>query len=46
MYWGALGRKSRKEKEDWQQLLAQVQIFKKKKNFTYVPKTEVASEIN
>ena len=30
MYWGDLGRKSRKEKKiDWQQLLAQVPILKK-----------------
>ena len=29
MYWGALGRKKRKK--DWQQILAQVPIFKKKK---------------
>ena len=36
MYWGDLGRKSRKEKkkEGWQQLLAQVRIFKKKKGLT------------
>ena len=32
MYWGDLGRKKKQEKkEDWQQLLAQVPIFKKKK---------------
>ena len=31
MFWGDLGRKSREKKEDWQQLLAQVPIFKKKK---------------
>ena len=30
MYWVDLGRKSRKNKKDWQQLLAQVTIFKKK----------------
>ena len=30
MYWGALGRRIKKKKEDWQQLLAQVPIFKKK----------------
>ena len=29
MYWGAFGR--RKKEGDWQQLLAQVPIFKKKK---------------
>ena len=29
MYWGDLGRKSRKKKKDWQQLLAQVPILKK-----------------
>ena len=29
MYWGDLGSKSRKKKENWQQLLAQVPIFKK-----------------
>ena len=30
MYWGDLGRKSRrKKKEDWQQLLAQAPILKK-----------------
>ena len=28
---GGLGRQSRKKKEDWQQLLAQVPILKKKK---------------
>ena len=37
MYWGGLGRKSRKKKkeknEDWQQVLAQVPIFKKIENF-------------
>ena len=31
MYWGDLGRNKQKKKEDWQQLLAQVPIFKKKK---------------
>ena len=32
MYWGNLGRKRKKtKKEDWQQLLAQVPICKKKK---------------
>ena len=32
MYWGALGRRRRGEKkEDWQQMLAQVPILKKKK---------------
>ena len=34
MYWGNLGRKSREkeeEEEDWQQLLAQVPIFEKKR---------------
>ena len=32
MYWGALGRRrKKKEEEDWQQILAQVPIFKKKK---------------
>ena len=31
MYWRALGRKRREKKNDWQQLLAQVPIFKKKK---------------
>ena len=31
MYWEDLGRKSRKDKKNWQQLLAQVPIFKKKK---------------
>ena len=32
MYWGDLGRKKqgKHKKEDWQQLLAQVPIFKKK----------------
>ena len=30
MYWEDLRRKSRKKKEDWQQLLAQVPISKKK----------------
>ena len=30
MYWGALGRRRRK-KEDWQQVLAQVAIIKRKK---------------
>ena len=33
MYWGALGRRRRRNKEtkDWQQMLAQVPIFKRKK---------------
>ena len=31
MYWGVWGDKA-KEKKDWQQLLAQVPIFKKKRN--------------
>ena len=33
MYWGALGRGRRKKekKEDWQQMLAQVPIFKNEK---------------
>ena len=32
MYWGLWGEKEeRKKKEDWQQLLAQVPIFKKKR---------------
>ena len=30
MYWGALVRR-RKKKKDWQQMLAQVPIFKKQK---------------
>ena len=31
MYWGALGRRRRKEKKkDWQQMLTQMPIFKKK----------------
>ena len=35
MYWRALGRKNRKKKtKDWQQLLAQVPIFKEKKKRT------------
>ena len=28
VYWGDLGRKIRNKKEDWQQLLAQLPIFK------------------
>ena len=33
MYWGAFEEKKqkKKDKEDWQQLLAQVPIFKKRK---------------
>ena len=31
MYWGVFGEKKGKKKEDWQQMLAQVPIFKKKK---------------
>ena len=31
MYGGVWGNKAEKKKEDWQQLLAQVRIFKKKK---------------
>ena len=31
MYWGASGRIRRKRKEGWQQMLAQVPIFKEKK---------------
>ena len=31
MYWGDLGEKAEKKRKDWQQLLAQVPIFKKKK---------------
>ena len=30
-YWRAFGQKKEKKKEDWQQMLAQVLIFKKKK---------------
>ena len=30
MYWGNFGEKKKKEEEDWQQMLAQVPIFKKK----------------
>ena len=39
MYWGDLGRKHRpkKKKEDWQQLLARVPIFKKNQ-FSYLKK--------
>lgn len=31
MNWGALGRRTRERSEDWQQMLPQVSIFKKKK---------------
>ena len=31
VYWRALGRRRRRRKEDWQQMLAQVPIFKKEK---------------
>ncbi len=31
MYWGIWREKAEKIKEDWQQLLAQVSIFKEKK---------------
>ena len=32
-YLGALGRRRRRTKEDWQQMLAQVPIFKKKNHY-------------
>ena len=36
-----LGRKSRKEKNDWQQLLAQLPILKRKENQSIEPDTEM-----
>ena len=37
IYCGALGRRRRKKKEDWQQMLAQLPIFKKKISiFVYI----------
>ena len=40
MYWGDLGRKAIK-KEDWQQLLAQVPIFKKKTESLNIKSTDL-----
>ena len=33
MYWGALGRRRKKNKKDWQQMSAHVPIFKKEKRW-------------
>ena len=46
MYWGALGRRRKKTKENWQQKLVQVPIFKKKKKWLKDLKMADAKEGN